>query len=310
MSQPLTAATHGVFTIAATPFRPDGARDLESLDRLCDFFREKGANGLTLLGIMGEAPKLTLEESVQVARRVLARLAGQVPVIVGVSAPGFAPMKDLADRVMDLGAAGVMIAPAASLRGDDQALTWYQAVADYLGPVPFVLQDFPVITGVHLSPDGIRRIAGACPTFAVLKHEDWPGLEKISALRAQEAAGARRLPILCGNGGQFLVEEMRRGADGAMTGFAWPEMMADVVRLAAAGEWSRAHDLFDAYLPLLRLEVQPGGHGLAVRKYLLASRGAMAHATARAPAVTLSARAVEEIDRLVARQQARLAELA
>ena len=305
----LDAATRGVFPIVATPFRPDGALDMDSLDRLTDFYVARGADGLTLLGIMGEASKLTLEESVQVAGRVLARLGGQIPVIVGVSAPGFAPMRDLADRVMGLGAAGVMVAPPGHLRGNAQALAWYQAMAQALGPVPFVLQDHPVATGVHISPDGLRRIADTCPTMVMLKHEDWPGLEKISALRAQEAAGARYLPILCGNGGQFLVEEMRRGADGAKTGVAGPGMLASVVCLAAASDWARAHDLFDAWLPLLRLEVQPGGTGLAVRKYLLVRRGAIAHDTARAPAVTLSAQAIGEIDLLVSRQTARLAEL-
>jgi dihydrodipicolinate synthase/N-acetylneuraminate lyase len=70
----------------------------------------------------------------------------------------------------------------------------------------------------------------------MLKHEAWPGLEKISTLRRAEENGARRVSILCGNGAQFLLEEMIRGADGAMTGFAYPEMMADVVRLMTEGE--------------------------------------------------------------------------
>ena len=82
----------GVFVIAVTPFTETGALDLESTDRMVDFYLEKGATGLTVLGMMGEAPKLTAEESATVVRRVLARVAGRVPVVVGVSAPGFAPM--------------------------------------------------------------------------------------------------------------------------------------------------------------------------------------------------------------------------
>ena len=96
------------------------------------------------------------------------------------------------------------------------------------------------------------------PTCVMLKHEDWPGLAKISALRAASDKGERRISILVGNGGMFLPEELSRGADGAMTGFAYPEMMVDVWKAYAAGDVERAHDLFDAYLPLARYEQQPG----------------------------------------------------
>jgi 4-hydroxy-tetrahydrodipicolinate synthase len=113
----------------------------------------------------------------------------------------------------------------------------------------------------------------------VLKHEDWPGLEKLTALRRAEAKnGRRRVSILVGNGGVFLPEELARGADGAMTGFAYPEMMAEVYRLHKAGETQRALDVFDAYLPLVRYEQQPGV-GLLARKYVLAKRGVIASTT-------------------------------
>ena len=104
----------------------------------------------------------------------------------------------------------------------------------------------------------------------MLKHEDWPGLAKLSTIRAAGDEGkVRRVSILTGNGGGlFLPEELSRGADGAMTGFAWPEMMVDVVAAHARGDIERAHDLFDAYLPLARYE-QQAGVGLAVRKHLL-----------------------------------------
>ncbi len=70
----------------------------------------------------------------------------------------------------------------------------------------------------------------------MLKHEDWPGLEKISALRRFQAEGSMRpISILCGNGGLFLDFEVERGADGAMTGYAFPDMLVDVVRLAQGG---------------------------------------------------------------------------
>ncbi len=299
----LDETAKGVFTIAATPFTPDGALDLDSVDRMTDFYAEKGATGLTILGIMGEAGKLSAAESEAVIRRVTARTG--LPVIVGVSAPGLAPMQALAATAMEAGAAGVMIAPPHTLETDDQIMGYYRNVAEALGDTPWVLQDFPLVTKVVVPVKVILQIVADCPTCVMLKHEDWPGLEKISALRRASEGGARRISILCGNGGQFLLEEMIRGADGAMTGFAFPEMMAGVLAAMNAGDETRARDLFDAYLPLVRYESQPG-LGLAIRKHILAKRGAIAHATVRKPGPGLSPAAVHEIETLIARQEARL----
>ena len=142
----------------------------------------------------------------------------------------------------------------------------------------------------------------------MLKHEDWPGLEKISALRAASDAGARRISILCGNGGLYLLEEMLRGADGAMTGFGYPEMMAQVIAAYNSGALDRARDIFDAYMPMVRYEAQPG-MGLALRKHTLTQQGVIAHPTLRKPGAKLSAAAIAEVDELARRQRLKLSEL-
>ncbi|MFV0515745.1 MAG: dihydrodipicolinate synthase family protein [Jhaorihella sp.] len=302
----LDETASGVFTIAVTPFLPDGALDLDSIDRMVEFYVEKGATGLTILGIMGEAGKLSFEESATVIARVVARTS--LPVVVGVSAPGLAQIAGLAALAMDTGAAGVMVAPPWTLRGDGQILSYYHNIADALGETPFVLQDFPLVTNVVVPVGVILQIVRDCPTCVMLKHEDWPGLDKITALRAASDAGERRISILCGNGGLFLPEEMRRGADGAMTGFAYPEMMAQVVAAHRSGDSERAHDLFDAYLPVVRYESQPG-LGLAVRKHILAARGAIAHDTVRKPGKPLSAASRADLALLAGRLERRLAGL-
>lgn len=296
----------GVFTIAVTPFLPDAAIDWNSVDRMVDFYIEKGATGLTILGMMGEAGKLTADESIAVVKRVTAR--SNVPVVVGVSAPGFAAMKTLSDAAMDLGAAGVMVAPPSSLKTDDQIVAYYHNTAQVLGDAPFVLQDFPLVTNVVIPTNVILKIIEDCPTCVMLKHEDWPGLDKISALRAASDAGARRISILCGNGGLYLFEELLRGADGAMTGFAYPEMMAQVVVAYQSGNLDHARDIFDAYMPMVRYEAQPG-LGLAIRKYTLAQRGVITHDTVRKPGAALSAASKAEVDALAARQVTKLKRL-
>jgi 4-hydroxy-tetrahydrodipicolinate synthase len=300
----LDESANGVFIIAATPFTGNGALDLASVDRMVDFYLERGANGLTILGVMGEAPKLTEEESRAFIGRAIARARG-APIIVGVSAPGLASIKTLAASAMDQGAAGVMVAPPGHLRTDDQIFGYFDGVAEALGATPFALQDYPLATQVQIDPKVILRIVEALPTCVMLKHEDWPGLAKITALRKASEEGARRISILTGNGGLFLPEELERGADGAMTGFAFPEMMVGVVQAFRAGDLERARDLFDAYLPLARYEQQPG-IGLAVRKYILARRGAIASSTLRKPGAGLSPADIAEVESLIARQARRL----
>ncbi len=297
----LSPDSRGVFPIAPTPFHEDGAIDESSIDRLVDFYLAIGATGITVLGQLGEAPKLDADEAVAVARRMIRR-ASSLPVIAGVSAPGFAAMRSLVRAVMDAGAAGVMIAPPPTLRTDDQIVGYYRQAVQAIGAdVPFVIQDYPLTFSVQMSPGVIRRIVAECPSCVMLKHEDWPGLEKISTLRAFERDGSmRRIAILTGNGGLFLDCELQRGADGANTGYAFPDMLCDVVRLAAAGERDAAQDLFDAHLPLLRYEQQPGV-GLAVRKYVLMRRGILGTPAQRQPAAPLTAAARVEVDYLLGR---------
>jgi 4-hydroxy-tetrahydrodipicolinate synthase len=297
----LDATAKGVYVIAPTPFLPDGRVDDASTDRMTDFFLEAGCDGMTILGVMGEAPKLDGAESLEISRRIIRR-AGKAGVIVGVTAPGFAAMRALARGVMDAGAAAVMIAPPSHLRTDDGIVAYYRQAVEAIGDdIPFVLQDYPQLFQVQMTPGVIRRIVMDLPSCVMLKHEDYPGLEKISALRRFQAEGSLRpLSILCGNGGVFLDFEMERGADGAMTGYAFPDMLVDLVRLSAAGERDRAHDLFDAHLPLIRYELQPGV-GLAVRKYVLMRRGIIASDAQRRPAAAMTQAARAEVEYLLTR---------
>jgi 4-hydroxy-tetrahydrodipicolinate synthase len=296
----LQSDVRGVYVIAPTPFHPDGRIDESSLDRMTDFFIDAGADGMTVLGQLGEAPKMTHQESLSIVRRVVARTT--LPIIVGVSAPGFAAMRELTQDAMAAGAAGVMIAPPNTLRTDDAIVQYYAQATEAIGTdVPFVLQDYPLTFAVQMSPAVIRRVVGDNPSCVVLKHEDWPGLEKISQLRAWEKDGSmRHIAILTGNNALFLDFEMERGADGANTGYCFPDMLVDVVRLSSAGRRDEAHDLFDAHLPLIRYEQQPGA-GLAVRKYVMMRRGIIASDVLRKPGAALPPVARAEVDYLLAR---------
>jgi 4-hydroxy-tetrahydrodipicolinate synthase len=303
--------SRGVYLITVTPFKENGALDLESTDSMVDFYLDCGVTGLTILGIMGEATKLTAEESKVFVARVLKRVNGRVPVVVGASSPGFAPMKELTTSVMDMGAAGVMVAPPSTLRTDDQITAYFDMVNETLGSdVPWCLQDHPVSTGVQMSTPVILKILKNSPNCVMLKHEDSPGLNKLSGIIASIAKkDIERVSILTGNGGGlFLTEEMIRGADGAMTGFAYPEMMVRVCELFAKGDVEKACDVYDAYLPLAKYEQQTN-IGLAVRKHILAERGVIASAAVRKPGPKLSPADIKDIERLTIRQTKRLKEI-
>ncbi|MBW0367032.1 dihydrodipicolinate synthase family protein [Ensifer adhaerens] len=290
----------GVYAIATTPFFEDGSIDFNSIDKLTDFYEESGCTGVTILGIMGEAPKLEPEESRAIVKRVVSR--SKIPVIVGVSAPGFASMRSLARDSMEMGAAGVMIAPPPALRTDDQIVNYFAGAVEAVGQdVPWVLQDYPLTLTVVMAPGVIAKIIANHSSCLMLKHEDWPGLEKISKLRAMQKAGElREFSILCGNGGLFLDFEPERGADGAMTGYGFPDMLTELMELSAARKRDEAHDLFDAHLPLIRYEQQLG-IGLAIRKHVLKRRGVIATDAQRKPAQMLTPTARAEVDYLLAR---------
>ena len=114
--------------IAATPFTETGQVDMNSVDSLVDFYLEEKVHGMTVLGVMGEAPKLTDSEQIALLKRYLARVDERVPVVVGVSNPGIDNLASLSKASMDAGADGVMIAGIPGLKTDDQIFSYFDKV--------------------------------------------------------------------------------------------------------------------------------------------------------------------------------------
>jgi 4-hydroxy-tetrahydrodipicolinate synthase len=297
----------GVYAISATPFLDDGSLDLASTEKLISFYLSAKVDGIVVLGMMGEASKLSEQESSDFLSRVIDVVGGKVPVIAGVSNPGSDNLVRFSRNACEAGASGVMIAPIPGLKGDAQVSAYFNQICTGLGPdIPIVLQDFPLATNVHMSVDVINQLIADYPQVVMLKHEDWPGLNKLTALRKTAAEkGLRRISILTGNGGLHLPQEITRGADGAMTGFAYPEMLVAVCAAHLGGDPERAEDIFDVFLPLVRHESQPGA-GLALRKEILRRRGAIASSYVRSPGPKLTADDHKDLDWLVKRIESRL----
>ena len=311
MTERLNESAKGVYIISATPFDDGGSIDFDSADSLVEFYIEKGVNGMTILGMMGEANKMSGDESDGFMRHMLKRVAGRVPVIVGVSDPGHNNLARLAKSSMDAGAAGVMIAPISGLNTEEKIYNYFSQLFVALGGgIPVCYQDYPQTTGVHISVDCFNRLVRDFDQMVMFKHEDCPGLGKLTRLRrtAEEDGSLRRVSILVGNGGLYLPEELSRGADGAMTGFAFPEMLVQVVNNCKSGNTEQAQNIFDAYLPMVRYEQQPG-FGLAVRKEVLRRRGAIANAATRAPGPKLNDVDFDELSGLLARLEDKLRDM-
>ena len=244
-SHKLDESASGVYIISATPFTDNGEVDMDSADRLVDFYIEKGVSGITILGMMGEAQKMAPEESESFLDRIMKRVGSKVPVIVGVSNAGLDNLVHLSKTSMDKGASGVMVAPLAGLRTGEKVYNYFSQVFSALGDdIPVCYQDYPFATGTEISVTLFNRLVADFDQLVMLKHEECPGLNKISKVRQASDKGLRRVSILCGNGGLYLPQELARGADGAMTGFAYPEMLVTMVKLYQTGEHDRAEDIF------------------------------------------------------------------
>ena len=305
-SHKLDESASGVYIISATPFTDNGEVDMDSADRLVDFYIEKGVSGITILGMMGEAQKMAPEESESFLDRIMKRVGSKVPVIVGVSNAGLDNLVHLSKVSMDKGAAGVMVAPLAGLRTGEKVYNYFSQVFSALGDdIPVCYQDYPFATGTEISVTLFNRLVADFDQLVMLKHEECPGLNKISKVRQASDKGLRRVSILCGNGGLYLPQELARGADGAMTGFAYPEMLVTMVKLYQTGDHDRAEDVFDAYLPLVKHEQQPG-FGLALRKEVMYRRGVISTPKVRAPGPKLNLIDQEELTRLISRVEKNL----
>ena len=284
----------GVFNIMATPFLQGGELDRDSLRCLVGFQIDAGADGLTILGIMGEAQKLLDDERVMITSIVLEAAAGRVPVVVGASAGGPEQTLWLADKAAALGASAIMCAPPTNLRNLDAVYEYYRQVSER-SPISIVVQDEPVATGVLMPAAFLARLCNELDRCQAIKLEDAPTPQKITQVRQQLR---EQVPVFGGLGGAQFYYELRRGAAGTMTGFAYTEILAAIYRKYSEGDTTGARATYYRYLPLIAYEAQPQV-GLALRKELLRRRGAIAGSATRHPAMKADADALGELDELI-----------
>jgi 4-hydroxy-tetrahydrodipicolinate synthase len=286
-----------VFSVLPTPFRSGGDIDVASLRRVVDLIVGAGVKGVTALGVTGEVARLTERERSLVADTVVTQVAGRAAVIVGASADGVRTGIEFAREAKKLGASAVMVSPPrANKLSSESVVNHYKTLAEAVD-LPIVVQDYPPISGFAMEAGLLARIAREVPAARTIKLEDPPTPFKTARILA--AAGETKVAILGGLGGVFLLEELVAGAAGVMTGFAYPEVLVQVVTLYRAGRVDEAADVFYRFVPLMRFEFQEG-IGMAIRKEVFKRRGAIADASTRAPGAVLDEGTRGQLDRVIA----------
>jgi 4-hydroxy-tetrahydrodipicolinate synthase len=270
----------GYYAILSTPFTETEAIDWDSLDRLVDFYISQGAVGLVALGVMGEESRLDDAERLGVVTRVIRAARDRVPVVAGVTSPAVTLTLRRVGAYAEAGARAVMVAPVPGMT-PDAVVALYEAVGT-LG-VPIVLQDHPASSGVTLPIGVLKTIVDRVPMVVAVKNEAPP--TGLKTARLCEAL-TRPVSILGGLGGLSLLDELDAGSHGAMTGFAFPEVLVAMWRRYHAGDRLGARDLYHRYLPWLLYEAMPG-YSVAIRKAFLHGRGIIAHPTVRQPGPAL-----------------------
>lgn len=286
----------GVYSVLPTPFTSSGEVDEESLRRVIDLFIDAGVNGVTALGVTGEVARLTEDERRRVLEVVVAHVNGRIGVVAGTTAEGTRTSVAYSRHAYETGATAVMVSPPRMPKlNSDAVVRHFKALSEAVD-IEIVVQDYPPISGFAMEPWLLARIAKEIPRARTIKLEDPPTPFKTS--RILEACGDTPVRIFGGLGGVFLIEELLAGATGAMTGFAFPEILVKIVSLFRAGEIDEAADVFYRTVPLMRFEFQEG-IGMAIRKEVLHRRGALASAATRAPAAGLDGPTREALDRVI-----------
>jgi 4-hydroxy-tetrahydrodipicolinate synthase len=285
----------GVCTIALTPFTEDGNLDEEGIGSISELYVASGVHGITILGIMGEAHKLSDVERLAVTERYVSVVGGRVPVVVGCSAVATKVVVERALAAEEAGAAAIMVAPPNNQRSLELVFEHYRRVAEAVS-VPVVVQDEPVNTGVVMPAPFIARLVDEIEGCRYVKLEEAPTTIKITSLL--KSVGTE-VGVFGGLGGMYFYEELRRGAVGIMTGFAYPHVLVETYRLFVGGERRRAQEFFFRYLPLIRFEAQLGVGGVGIRKEIFKVRGMIASSHVRFPAPTLDEETLRELEDLV-----------
>ena len=268
----------GVIPILVTPFNEDETVDTSSIQTMIQLMKDIGVNGVTILGVLGEANRLTDNERELIIDTAI-QTADQLPVIVGTSATGTRSVIHHNATAKRLGASAVMVTPQTEPGPSDaKVFTHFQTILNETD-LPVILQDHPASTGVHMPNELIFRMLDELTGWGGVKLEAVPTAPKLQSLKARYQ---EKISVMTGLGALYAAFDLESGSDGFNTGFAFPEVLIALVAAAEQKDWTSVHRIYQRFLPLIVYEQHPG---VAIRKELFKMRGAIRTARVRSPGV-------------------------
>ena len=258
----------GTHFMLPTPFSEDYEIDFDSLEKLLELSVSAKCKGVVTLGVMGEANRLLDTERLEIMKFVISKINKRLPVTVGVSSDSNYVLKSRILEAQELGASSLLICPPRLNKPNNLSVMEYYKIAQNFSKIPVVLQDLPSESGVFLDINIIKKLHLEFPIIKMIKLEDPPTPPKISNILKE----IPNISIFGGLGGAFFLEELRRGAVGTMTGFAYPEVLSSIYNHTNKGRYDIAKKIFNHWIPLIRYE-NSAGIGLSIRKNILKHRG-------------------------------------
>ena len=244
----------GVFPAITTPFQDDLSLDLDFLSRHLEAMLAAGCTGFVPLGSLGESATLSLAEKGAVLEVCRKTLGGRAALVAGIAALSTAEAVATARLAAEKGSDGLMVLPPYVYRPDRGETAAHFSAVIGATPLPCMLYNNPIAYGTDVSAEELAELAGRHPNLVAVK-ESSGDVRRIAAIRS---ALNERLAI-CVGVDDLIVEGIAAGAVGWIAGLvnALPGESVRLFDLAVAGKGREARELYEWFLPLLRLDVVP-----------------------------------------------------
>ncbi len=256
----MTLCLEGLGIALATPFKEDYSIDYESLGNLIDFQIENKADYLVVLGTTGETVTLSDIERHDLARFVAKRVAGRVPLVLGMSGNATYSLVDTILRTDFSGYDAILsVVPYYNKPSQEGMRLHFEAVAK-ASPVPVVLYNVPGRTGANLDAATTLRLAAEHPEKIIAIKEASGRMGQIREILEKKP---KDFVVLSGDDA-LTLPLMAMGAKGiiSVVGNALPREFGEVVHLCQQGKFAEANALDRRLQPFYRLlfaEGNPSG---------------------------------------------------
>lgn len=285
---------YGVIPIVISTFHEDGSLDLESQRNLVRHLLTHGAHGLALFGNASEGYALTQDDKDRILTVVLDEVGGRVPVVVSTGHTGTYPAMQLSQAAAAAGADALMVLPPYLLKPDSQGVYDYFAAISKAVEIPIMVQDAPLMTQVAMPSTLLARMSREIENVKYVKVEAPPTAAKVTEL---VSLAGNNVVAFGGLNGNFLIEELERGAMGTMPGSDLCGGFVRIWDLIQTRKPVEARLEFQKLLPMIRYQLQPG-LGVSAMKINLVAEGVINCSAVRSPTRTVDQQGIEELARL------------